>query len=131
MAISKEDAEKRIKDWADYLDVNTETEEYIGAVETLVVPVMKERLDFDIDKGVFRYKLAKPLELATTKREMVEIRELELDEKRSIEKFKDSEKISIIEAIYGKSAGLTLAESSKIRGRDLTVIATINQVFFS
>jgi endonuclease V-like protein UPF0215 family len=64
-------------------------------------------------------------------KEIVEIKELTLEEKRAIERFKDTEKISMVEAIYAKAAGLTIAEASRIKGRDFSVISAINQVFFS
>jgi len=59
------------------------------------------------------------------------IRELSINEKRCVERYKDSEKISMVEAIYAKSCDISLAEASRIKGRDFTVIATVNSVFFS
>jgi len=129
--MTKDEAIAQLKDWADFLDVNTETKEFADAMEVLVRPVMSERLAFDIDREVFTLKLAAPLEMANSKKEIVEIKELALEEKRAIEKFKDTEKISMVEAIYAKSAGISIAEASKIKGRDFTVITAINQVFFS
>jgi hypothetical protein len=129
--ITKDDAIAQLKDWADFLDVNTETDDFTAALDVLVKPVMSERLTFDLDREVFILKLAAPLEMANSKKEMVEIKELTLDEKRGIERFKDSEKISMVEAIYAKAAGLSIAEASKIKGRDFSVVTAINQVFFS
>jgi hypothetical protein len=37
----------------------------------------------------------------------------------------------MVTAIYAKSAGLSIAEASKIKGRDFSVITAINSVFFS
>lgn len=129
--IDKDSAIGKLKEWAEWLDVNTETEDFKSAMETLVRPVMSERLDFDADKEVFRLKLAAPIVMDKGSREILEIRELTLDDKRSVQRYKDNEKIDMVEAIYAKAAGISLAEASKLKGRDFSVITAINQVFFS
>lgn len=128
---TKAEAIELLKMWADYLEVPTDTEGFEGAIETLALPVMNKRLDFDETKEVFLLKLVSPLEMETSKIEMVTIRELALNEKRCVEKYKDSEKISMAEAIYAKSCGLKLAEASRLKGRDFSVVVAINSVFFS
>lgn len=129
--ITKEEAIATIKEWAEFLDVNTDTEDFTSALDVLVRPVMSERLAFDADREVFTLKLASPIVMEKSTKELVEIKELTLEEKRAIERFKDTEKISMVEAIYAKAAGLTIAEASRIKGRDFSVISAINQVFFS
>jgi len=129
--ITKEEAIATIKEWAEFLDVNTDTEDFTSALDVLVRPVMSERLAFDADREVFTLKLASPIVMEKSTKEIVEIKELTLEEKRAIERFKDTEKISMVEAIYAKAAGLTIAEASRIKGRDFSVITAINQVFFS
>jgi hypothetical protein len=129
--ITKEEAIATIKEWAEFLDVNTDTEDFTSALDVLVLPVMSDRLAFDADREVFTLKLASPIVMEKSTKEIVEIKELTLEEKRAIERFKDTEKISMVEAIYAKAAGLTIAEASRIKGRDFSVITAINQVFFS
>ena len=129
--ITKEEAIATIKEWAEFLDVNTDTEDFTSALDVLVRPVMSERLAFDADREVFTLKLASPIVMEKSTKELVEIKELTLEEKRAIERFKDTEKISMVEAIFAKAAGLTIAEASRIKGRDFSVITAINQVFFS
>ena len=129
--ITKDEAIATLKEWADILDVNTDTEDFTSALDVLVRPVMSERLAFDAENEVFSLKLVSPIVMKESSREMVEIKELTLDEKRRLEKFKDTEKISMVEAIYAKAAGLSIAEASQIKGRDFSVISAINQVFFS
>jgi hypothetical protein len=131
MAFTKDEAIVKLKEWAEWLDVNTDTADFAEAVETLVKPVMSERLDFDADKEIFRLKLASPIVMEKGNRELLEIRELTLDDKRSVQRYKDNEKIDMVEAIYAKAAGISLAEASKLKGRDFSVITAINQVFFS
>ena len=129
--LSKDEAIALMRSWADMLDVNDETEDFTAAIETLLPAVRSQRLAFDEDGETFTLVLKAPLVMANSKRESVQIKELDLSEKRVVEKYKDGEKISMIEAIYAKSAGLSLAEASKIKGRDFSVITAINSVFFS
>ncbi len=129
--LNKDEAIALIKSWADMLDVNDETEDFTAAIETLLPAGRSQRLAYDDDKEVFTYILSAPLVLTNSKRESVEIREMTLDEKRAVEKFKDNEKISMVEAIYAKVAGLSIAEAGRIKGRDFSVISAINSVFFS
>ena len=129
--LSVEDARAALALWADQLDINADTSDFSDACDVLIPAIRSERLAFDEEKEVFTLKLAAPLMLETKKTELVTIKELTLDEKRSIEKFKDSEKISMVEAIYAKAAGLTIAEASRIKGRDFSIISAICTVFFS
>jgi hypothetical protein len=129
--LSTEDARAALALWADQLDINADTSDFSDACDVLIPAIRSERLAFDEEKEVFTLKLAAPIMLETKKTELVTIKELTLDEKRSIEKFKDSEKISMVEAIYAKAAGLTIAEASRIKGRDFSIISAICTVFFS
>ena len=129
--IGKPEAVVKMKEWADYLEVASDGEDWESAIETLALPIINDRLDFNKEDETFTLVLKSPIEMASGNKEILTIRELSIDEKRCVERYKDSEKISMVEAIYAKSCGLSLAEASKIKGRDFTVIATINSVFFS
>lgn len=129
--LNKDEAIALIKSWADMLDVNDETEDFTAAIETLLPSVRSQRLAFDDEKEVFTLVLSAPLVMTNSKRESIEIKELTLDEKSCVEKYPDKEKIGMVTAIYAKSAGLSIAEASKIKGRDFSVITAINSVFFS
>ena len=129
--LNKDEAIALMRSWADMLDVNDETDDFTAAIETLLPAVRSQRLAFDDDKEVFTLVLSAPLVLTNSKRESLEIKELTLDEKSCVEKYDDKEKIGMVTAIYAKSAGLSIAEASKIKGRDFSVITAINSVFFS
>ena len=129
--LNKDEAIALMRSWADMLDVNDETEDFTAAIETLLPAVRSQRLAFDEDKDVFTYILSAPIMLTNSKRESLEIKELTLDEKSCVEKYDDKEKIGMVTAIYAKSAGLSIAEASKIKSRDFSVITAINSVFFS
>jgi len=129
--LNKDEAIALMRSWADMLDVNDETDDFTAAIETLLPAVRSQRLAFDEDREVFTLVLKAPLVLTNSKRESLEIKELTLDEKSCVEKYDDKEKIGMVTAIYAKSAGLSIAEASKIKGRDFSVITAINSVFFS
>ena len=129
--LNKDEAIALMRSWADMLDVNDDTEDFTAAIETLLPAVRSQRLAFDEDREVFTLVLKAPLVLTNSKRESLEIKELTLDEKSCVEKYDDKEKIGMVTAIYAKSAGLSIAEASKIKGRDFSVITAINSVFFS
>jgi len=129
--LSKDEAIELIKSWADELQVNDDTDDFNEAVVALLPAVRNNRLKFDSDTETFSLVLSAPLVLSASKRESIEIRELTLDEKSCVEKYPEKEKVSMVTAIYAKSAGLSIAEASKIKGRDFTVITAINSVFFS
>jgi len=129
--LNKDEAIALMRSWADMLDVNDETDDFTAAIETLLPAVRSQRLAFDEDREVFTLVLKAPLVLTNSKRESLEIKELTLDEKSCVEKYDDKEKIGMVTAIYAKSSGLSIAEASKIKGRDFSVITAINSVFFS
>lgn len=129
--MTKAEAVAKMKEWADYLEVASDGGDWDAAVEVLSLPIINGRLDFNREDETFSLLLKAPIEMASGNKEILTIRELSIDEKRCVERYKDSEKISMVEAIYAKSCGLSLAEASKIKGRDFTVIATINSIFFS
>lgn len=129
--MGKSEAVAKMKEWADYLEVPTDGEDWEAAVEVLSLPIINGRLDFNKDDETFSLLLKAPIELQSENKELLTIRELSINEKRCVERYKDNEKISMVEAIYAKSCDITLAEASRIKGRDFTVIATVNSVFFS
>lgn len=129
--MTKAEAIAKMTEWADYLEVPTDGEDWDAAIEVLSLPIINGRLDFNKDDETFSLLLKAPIELQSENKELLTIRELSINEKRCVERYKDNEKISMVEAIYAKSCGISLAEASRIKGRDFTVIATVNSVFFS
>lgn len=129
--ITKEKAIEKLKDWATILEAPIDTDDFASAIESLTIPVINERLDFNDDLFTFKYKLLQPIALETTKIELVEIHELSVDEQRCIQKYKDNEKVDSAVALLSKVLSVTIAEASKIKSRDFGVINAVNSVFFS
>lgn len=129
--LTKEQAIEKLKEWADFLEVPTDTDDFKDMLESLALPVINGRLDYDIDSETFKYKLLKPIQLETTKIELVEMHELSVDEQRCIQKYKDNEKVDTAVALLAKVLSVSLAEASKISARDFGAINAVNSVFFS
>ena len=130
--ITREEAIEKIKGWSLMLEATDPSASgFDDAIESLVLPVMNERLDFDSDKEVFTLLLKKPIENENSKREIIELHELTLAEQKVLQKYKDSEGVDRSEAFIAKAAGITLGEASKIGTRDLSVASSILTVFFS
>ena len=130
--ITREEAIEKIKGWSLMLEATDPSANgFNDAIESLILPVMNERLDFDSDKEVFTLLLKKPIENENSKREIIELHELTLAEQKVLQKYKDSEGVDRSEAFIAKAAGITLGEASKIGTRDLSVASSILTVFFS
>lgn len=130
--ITREEAIEKIKGWSLMLEATDPSADgFNDAIESLILPVMNERLDFDSDKEVFTLLLKKPIENENSKREIIELHELTLAEQKVLQKYKDSEGVDRSEAFIAKAAGITLGEASKIGTRDLSVASSILTVFFS
>ena len=130
--ITREEAIEKIKGWSLMLEaIDPSADGFNDAIESLILPVMNERLDFDSDKEVFTLLLKKPIENENSKREIIELHELTLAEQKVLQKYKDSEGVDRSEAFIAKAAGITLGEASKIGTRDLSVASSILTVFFS
>ena len=130
--ITREEAIEKIKGWSLMLEATDPSADgFNDAIESLILPVMNERLDFDSDKEVFTLLLKKPIENENSKREVIELHELTLAEQKVLQKYKDSEGVDRSEAFIAKAAGITLGEASKIGTRDLSVASSILTVFFS
>lgn len=130
--ITREEAIEKIKGWSLMLEATDPSADgFNDAIESLILPVMNERLDFDSDKEVFTLLLKKPIENENSNREIIELHELTLAEQKVLQKYKDSEGVDRSEAFIAKAAGITLGEASKIGTRDLSVASAILTVFFS
>ena len=126
----QEKAVKQIEEWADWLEINKFTDDFKEAIDTLLVPVMNERLAFNEESESFKLKLIRPIEMENKKVELVDVHEVVISELKGVQKYKDSEKIDAAELVLAKSCGISLAEASKLGKRDIAVLNCLNQVFF-
>ena len=60
--LTREEAESSLKEWADYLELDTDRQLYTDIVDELKMTVRNNRLTFDIENEVFKYQLIKPVD---------------------------------------------------------------------
>ena len=88
--LSSEQAEALLLEWAEYLELDTDRDLYADLVDELRMAVRLERLTFEVESETFRYQLIKPV----NEKGIVEIKECDFNDKKVIQRFKDSESIA-------------------------------------
>lgn len=123
-----EEAEKLLYDWALFLEVNTSKKAgFPDVVNELLISVQKERLGFDPESEVFRYKLIKEV----NGKSVVEIKETSFEDKRSIQKFQEDESMDAAGLLMAKHTNMTTAEILKMKTRDQNRINAVIMGFLS
>ena len=84
---TREQAEGLLRSWADYMELDTSRELFDDLVEELRMPVMKNRLTFDMDTEIFSYQLIKPV----GEKQIVDIEECDFKSKKVLQSYKDKE----------------------------------------
>ncbi|PKL40749.1 MAG: hypothetical protein CVV44_03845 [Spirochaetae bacterium HGW-Spirochaetae-1] len=127
------DAIKKIYEWAECLEVDTEREHFKDVVEELTLPVMKDRLDFDLEEEVFRYKLLSPIvkQDGSGSIEILTIKETDMNENKEIQRFKDNQSIDQATALLSKACGIPVGFVSRIKQRDIGKINAVVLGFFA
>jgi len=120
----------KLKSWADHLEVDTESEDFQASMNALVMPVMKGRLDFDFEDERFRYQLLQPIANQNSTKEIVEIRELDYEKSKVLDRFKENESVAQATAMIARSCGLQIAEAEKLINRDIRKINAVIVGFF-
>jgi hypothetical protein len=132
MGLNRQEAIEKIKDWAVRLEATDPgAKGFDEAIEPLVIPVMNERLDYDIETGSFTLKLMKPLVGEKTKVEVITLHELTLSDQKVIQRYKDAEGVDKAEALIAKAADIALGDAAKLGSRDLNAASAVLTVFFS
>jgi len=119
--LSREKAEELIKEWADFLELDTDRELYDDLVEELRMPVRNQRLTFEKETETFRYQLINPV----GDKNIVEIKDCNFEDKKIIQKYKDTETIESSVALLSKYTNFTAAEVGKLKTRDSTKMTAV------
>lgn len=128
--MSRDEASALLKDWADFLEIDTEGERFADSLNVLVHPVLKGRLDFDRETERFRYQLLHPIQHQNSTKEIVEIRELDYDRSKVLDRFKESESVGQAVALIARSCDLQIAEAEKLVNRDIRKLNAVILGFF-
>lgn len=130
--ISRQEAKEKIIGWAAQLEATDPgADGFDAAIEPLIIPVMNERLDYDIETGNFTLKLIKPLKGEKSQIEVLSLHELTLAEQKVIQRYKDTDGVDKAEALIAKAADIALGDAAKLGSRDLNAATSVLTVFFS
>lgn len=119
--LSSEEAEGLLRQWADYLELDTDRDLYADLVDELRMSVRLQRLTFDQESETFRYQLINPV----GGKGIVEIKECDFNDKKVIQRFKDSESISAAGAMLSKYTNFTAEEIGQLKERDVTRVNAV------
>ena len=119
--LTREEAEKLLESWADYLELDTDRQLYTDIVDELKMAVRNNRLTFDIEDEVFKYQLIKPVGDI----QIVEIRECNFKQKKIIQRYKKNESIDSAGAMLSKYTNLSIEQVSELKDRDVNKINAV------
>ena len=119
--LSREVAEELLKEWAEFLELDTDREMYDDLIEELRMPVRNQRLTFEKETETFKYQLINPVD----SKGIVEIKDCDFNDKKIIQKYKDTETVESSVALLSKYTNFTAAEVGKLKTRDSTKMTAV------
>ena len=119
--LTREEAESLLKEWADYLELDTDRQLYTEIVDELKMSVRLNRLTFDIEAETFKYNLINPVDDV----HIVEIKECDFKAKKVIQRYKDNESIDSAGAMLSKYTNLSIEQVDKLADRDVNKINAV------
>ncbi len=125
--LTREEAENLLREWADYLELDTDRQLYADIVDELKMTVRNNRLTFDIENEIFKYQLIKPVGDV----QIVEIKECTFKQKKIIQRYKDSESIDSAGAMLSKYTNLSIEQVNDLKDRDVNKINAVVLGFLS
>ena len=124
---TREEAEGLLKQWADFMELDTDRELYGDLVEELRGPVKQNRLNFDIDNEIFSYQLIKPIE----DKQIVKIEECDYEAKKVLQSYKDKEGVTMAIKTLSIYTDLSVLEVAKLKDRDRNHITAVVMGFLA
>jgi len=119
--LSRDEAEKKLRDWADVVELDTERELFKNIVEELRYPVQLKKIDFEEETETFKLVLSSKIE----GRAIAEIKSCDFGAKRVLQKFKDNESIDQARAMIAAYTGMSEGEIKQLKDRDISRINAI------
>lgn len=127
----REQAVEKLNEWAEFLEIDTESEHFAASRDALIMPLIKGRLDFDRETERFRYRLLKPIRHENSNQEIIEIREMSGERSKILDRFKDNESVQQANALLSRSCGISIAEAEQLINRDIRKINAVILGFFA
>lgn len=128
---SENEAIEKIRSWADYLEVDSDSEAFQDVIEEIKFAVRKGRIDFNFDTSSFSVHLLSPIEKADGERiEIVTVRELAMGEKVAYDRYKDGQSVRQAIELIARACELELGFAERLKDRDVTRINALVLGFF-
>ncbi len=124
---TREEAEGLLKEWAEFLELDTGRKLFDDIIEELTGPVMKNRLNFNFDTEEFSYQLIKPV----SGHEIVTIKECDFNSKKSLQRYKDNEGIDQAIKTISTYTDLSIEEVMQLKDRDINRINAVVMGFLA
>ncbi len=125
--ISRELAEGMLKRWAEYLELDPDSELYDDLIKELRMPVRTQRLTFEIETQVFLYQLFSPI----GEKGIVELKDCDFEAKEVIENYKEKETVKSSRALLSQYTDLTVEQTAKIKTRDSNIMTAVTLGFLA
>lgn len=119
--LTRDEAEKKLKDWANVVELDTERELFKQIVEELRYPVQLGKIDFEEESETFKLVLSSKIEGLS----IAEIKSCDFGAKRVLQKYKDHESIDQARAMIAAYTGMSEGEIKQLKDRDISRINAI------
>ena len=125
--MTKEEAELMMMEWAEAMELDTESTVFKNLVEELSFVVRKGKLTFNEETEIFTYMLLKPIDTVS----IVEIKECDFKSKVSLERFKENEGIKASMKMMTNYTNLTYPQVEQLKDRDINKMNAVILGFLS
>ncbi len=125
--LSREQAERMLCEWAEFLELDPDSELYDDLVKELRMPVRTQRLDFDIETQTFKYQLFSPID----GKGIVILKDCDFEAKEVIENYKEKETVKSSRALLSQYTDLTIEQAAKIKTRDGNTMTAVTLGFLA
>ena len=118
---TREEAIRLLKQWADYMELDTTRGLFDDLVEELTMSVINNRLDFDMDNEIFSYQLIKPI----GEKQIVKIEECNYKSKKVLSSYREKEGVLVAMKTISIYTDLSIEEVEQLKDRDRNHITAV------
>jgi hypothetical protein len=130
--LSKDEAEELLTNWADCMELDTDSELFEDAKDELSNPVKLQKLTFDPETEIFSLQLIKPVTYNDGKEiHIIEIKECDFESKRVLQKYKENESIASACAVISSYISQPISIVNKLKDRDINRINAVIMCFIT
>lgn len=119
--ISKVEAQELLRNWANFMELDTDRELFSDIVDELCMVVKLEKLTFDEESETFKLVLRYPVK----DKNIIEIKACDMAAKRVLQKYKDNESIDSARAMLAAYTGLEESEVRLLKDLDINRINAV------